>query len=201
MQSTSSSNEMFLCSPLHWLVDGDVEMWGNSAVTQPGPHTIICLGWPRPHWNESFPLLHCSLTPGSLQRSYLCNKVIKGSVITRPSLSTFSLFTSPILSSVPTSPPPLLLQSLFHHPQTFSLSFIIQILLLTLVDPKHSFDVLMCVYWQEERWNKVECLLFKGDISMIRVLEINPPSLYLRDCRVLCACERERERSPIYTAS
>lgn len=67
-QSTSSSSEMFLCSPLHWLADGDVKMWGNSAGIQPGPLIIISLGRPQPRWNESFPLLHCSWTPGSLQR-------------------------------------------------------------------------------------------------------------------------------------
>lgn len=116
---------------------------------------------------------------------YLCNNVIRGSVVTRPSLCTFSLSTSPILSSVPISSPPLLLPSLFHHPQSFSLSLIIiQILSLTLVDLR----ICLMWSWQGERWNEVESLLFKGDISMIRVLEINFPSLYLRDCRGLCVC-------------
>lgn len=123
---------------------------------------------------------------------YLCNNVIRGSVVTRSSLCTFSFSTSPILSSVPISSPPLLLPSLFHHPQSFSLSLIIiQILSLTLVDLR----ICLMWYWRGEGWNKVESLLFKGEISMIGVLEINLPSLYLRDCRVLCVWDSRRETS------
>lgn len=118
-QSTSPSNELLPHSPLHWLADGDVEMWGNSVATQAGPDPIVVASADlKPHWNESF----LSCVAAGLQGAcrgpvYLCNKVIRGSVITRPSHCTFSLLGSPILSSVPVSSPPLPPPSLFHRPK------------------------------------------------------------------------------------
>lgn len=113
------------------------------------PHPITCVARPQPLEMKAF----LSCTTAGLQGAcrgpvYLCNNVIKGSVVTRPSLCTFPLSTSFILPLVPISSPPLLLPSLFHHPQSFSLSLIIiQILLLTLVDLR----ICLMWYWQGER--------------------------------------------------
>lgn len=141
------------CYPVPLFIDLLMEMWRceeTVRVHSQAPIPSFALVDLSPTEMKAF----LSCTAAGLQGAckgpvYLCNKVIRGSVITRPSLCTFSLFTSPILSSVPISSPPLPLPSLFHHPQTFSLSLIIiQILLLTLVDPKDLFDVVTCVYWQ-----------------------------------------------------
>lgn len=133
---------LFLCSLTCW--------WRRCGQTVK-PHPITRLARPQPLEMKAF----LSCTTAGLQGAcrgpvYLCNNVIKGSVVTRPSLCTFPLSTSSILPLVPIRSPPLLLPALSHHPQSFSLSLIIiQILLLTLVDLR----ICLMWSWQGERWS------------------------------------------------
>lgn len=123
---------------------------------------------------------------------YLCYNVIRGSNDTWPSLCTFLLY---ILSSIPINLASLLLPFTFQCPYFFffpTLSFIIiQIFLLT------PADLRTCLMWSwhDETWRKVESLLLKGKISMITVLEINSPCLYLRDWGIWCVWDIRRLKS------
>lgn len=76
-------------------------MWGNGA-----PHSITCLGRPRPRCNESLPLLHCSWTRGSLQRGCLfVQQSNRGGLSLLGRAFAPFLFGSLVLCSVPISPP------------------------------------------------------------------------------------------------
>lgn len=93
-------------SPLHWLTDGDVRktVWVHSQAPIP---SLALVDLHSPSEMKAF----LSCVAAGLQGAcggpvYLCNKVIRGSVITRPSLCTFSLSLPHALfcSHLPPSP-------------------------------------------------------------------------------------------------
>lgn len=113
------------CYPIPLSTDLLMEMWKCEEtvwVREQAPIPSLASVDLKPHWNESFLSCAAAGLQGACKGPvYLCNKVIRGSVITRPNHCTFSLLSSPILSSVPVSSPPLPLPSLFHHPKNFFL--------------------------------------------------------------------------------
>lgn len=66
----ASRKEMFPLSPVHWLADGDVRKRVRVDNQTPSHHLPCSTSTP---WNESFPLLCRSWTPGSLQKGlFIC---------------------------------------------------------------------------------------------------------------------------------
>lgn len=179
-----------------------MEMWGKQwgSTARPPYHPLPWSTSTAPvKWKPSSPVLQLDSREPAEGLFICATKVIRGAVITRPSLCTFSLslphalfcshqphFPSFTISLSPSS-------NFFFKPSTLSKSFCWPLLTLRIFS-----GVVICVYAQEERLNKVERLVFRGEISKIHVLEINPPSFIFQEiaesCGLVYEWQRERER-------